>query len=153
MIKSFRGKLVDGASQTIRLATIRGKTGYVIRKFQVIGNLTGTKTYESTVKIFQYPQETVDGVIDFTNAELLAVNYYLNNPATDNLSEQQIVFDNVKFNQDVFITHNDDHNSPTTADTWANYYIELEQVQLSDDEAAVATLKDMRGTQGPGVTP
>ena len=147
MIKTFRGKLIDGASDTIRLATIRGETGYIIKKFQVIGNLVGTKTYESTVKIFQYPQETIDGIIDFTNAELLAVNFYLNNPATDNLSEQQIIFDATTFNQDIYITHNDDHNTPSTADTWANYYIELEQVKLDLGESAVATLKDMRGTE------
>ena len=44
------------------------------------------------------------------------------------------------FNQDIYITC-------YSTDNKINYYIELEQVPLSKDEATVATLKDMRGRE------
>ena len=43
------------------------------------------------------------------------------------------------FNQDIFVTIDDSQNV-----AGANFYLELEQVKLSKDEATVATLKDMR---------
>jgi len=53
---------------------------------------------------------------------------------------QQVIFDHVKFNQDIYITHTN-----TDGDAEMNYYLELEKVKLTLDEATVATLKDMRG--------
>ena len=50
-----------------------------------------------------------------------------------------VVFDNVKFNQDIYITHQDEAVGQSF-----NYYLELEQVKLDLNEATVATLKDMR---------
>jgi len=51
-----------------------------------------------------------------------------------------IIFDNVTFNQDIFITAID-----IGAAAECNYYLELEQFTLDLSEATVATLKDMRG--------
>ena len=36
MIKSYKGSLPDGGQDRIRLATIKGKVGYRIVKFQII---------------------------------------------------------------------------------------------------------------------
>ena len=55
-----------------------------------------------------------------------------------------IVFDNMKFNQDIFVT-NVDGGAENRA---INYYIELEQVKLRLDENTVATLKDIRNITG-----
>ena len=49
--------------------------------------------------------------------------------------------DNVIFNQDIFVTIKAQAGTDP-----CNYYIELEQMKLAQDEAAVATLTDMRGT-------
>ena len=58
----------------------------------------------------------------------------------DSLNPLYVVFDNVVINQDIFVTHTD-----TNANIPINYYLELEQIALSDNEATVATVKDMRG--------
>ena len=149
MIKTFRNKMIDEEIQTIRLSTNDGKTGYVIKDFKAIGNDPGTKTYEVVLKVFTVNpgSGTPTGTIDFGDPTLVAVLYYLNNPATDNLSELQVVNDKVKFNQDLYITCQDAHNSPTTADVWTNYQLELEQIKLDINEATVATLKDIRGRE------
>ena len=55
---------------------------------------------------------------------------------------QAVLFDNKKFNQDIFVTHKNLHGDASPC----NYYVELEQFKLSVDEASVATLRDMRGS-------
>ena len=54
-----------------------------------------------------------------------------------------VIFDNEKFNQDIFVTNVDvvGNSAPI------NYYIELEQIKLSLDENTVATLKDIRNIE------
>jgi len=50
------------------------------------------------------------------------------------------IFDNEIFNQDIYITH--DENSPNN--TTCNYYIELEVIPLDDKGAEYTTVKDLR---------
>ena len=140
MIKSFRGLLGDGGQVTIRLGTNKGEVGYRIVKFQAIANSPGAQSQESVLKIFTYEQATVDGTVDFSNSELLGVVYYRDNNNDIYPSSNEIIFDHVKFNQDIYLTHSD-----VAVCQSCNYYLELEQVKLSKDEAAVATIKDMRG--------
>ena len=54
-IKSFRGKLADGAIQTIALATNNGSTGYRIVKFDLFP-VTPNVNQESLVSIFKVSQ-------------------------------------------------------------------------------------------------
>jgi len=56
-----------------------------------------------------------------------------------------VIFDNEIFNQDIYVTHENDHadNAP------CNYYIELEQIKLDLSESTVATLKDVRNLEYP----
>ncbi len=144
MMKSFRGRIADGGQERIRLSTNDGLTGYKINKFQVMSHqpFFGDIS-EHCLKIYAFEQDTVDGVVDFTSPILLGVAISTNHtsgwlgPPTP-----VIIFDNKKFNQDIFVTCND---AQGTED--CNYYIELEQVKLSLDESTVATLKDMRGRE------
>ena len=53
-----------------------------------------------------------------------------------------IIFDNMTFNQDIYITHKDDDGGQPI-----NYYIELEQVKLDLNENTVATLKDIKNIE------
>ena len=142
MIKTFRGKLADGGQERIRLTTIRGEIGYHIIKFQLLPIDPSSNNQESVVKIWTREQDTVDGDIDFSNSDLLAAAYMENDSsgATPTYSEAAVIFDRVAINQDIFVTH---HEQGSDA---CNYYIELEPRKLSLDEAAVATLKDMRGS-------
>ena len=138
MIKTFRGLLVDGGQVTIRLSTNKGEIGYRIVKFQLMGNQPGAANGEHTMKLYTRKPDAVDAIVDFSDQTLLAASWF----ATDKdyqRSTEIIIFDNVKFNQDIFLTH-----SETVGSASCNYYVELEQVKLNENEATVATLKDMR---------
>jgi len=141
MIKTFRGLLVDEGQDTIPLHTSDGSMGYRIVKFEIIGNEPGEKSQESVIKIYKTPQSSVDGVVDFSDTTLLAVAYWSIHPDPQYASGTPgpIIFDQEVFNQDIYVTYKD-----VNVGELCNYYIELEQMTLSDNENTVATLKDIR---------
>jgi len=137
MIKTFRGLLADGGEDRIRLSTTDGKVGYKIVKFQLMTENPGTTDYEHIGKIYKTSQTAIVGSIDLTEASLLAAAYteghgYLASP-------QIIIFDNVVFNQDIYVSQFD-----TKGAFNCNYYIELEVVPLTELGAEYTTLKDLR---------
>ena len=140
MIKTYRGRLADGGQQTIRLSTNKGLIGYRIKKLNLIDAAPGTTSPELIVKVYKYKQGTVDGAVNFSDETLIAVGYYASY-ATGGANTALIIFDNVTFNQDIYVTAFDVAGSAEI-----NYYLELEQIELDLSEATVATLKDMRGT-------
>ena len=140
MIKSFRGSLDDLEVDTIRLSTNDGKTGYRIVKFELMPTLPGGAVQDSVMQIYTMPQTTASSTVDFDNPLLLAAAIYSQHQ-TQYTFNTGVIFDNVKFNQDIYITHKDEAVGQS-----CNYYLELEQVKLSESEATVATLKDMRGS-------
>jgi len=140
MIKTYRGLLADGGQDKINLKTNRGEIGYRIVKFQIMPPAIGTTAAEYCVKIFKLSQGTIDAVVDFTDGDLLAVatmksQTTLGNPETP----MQIIFDQEIFNQDIYITGFDADSSNSI-----NYYLELEQVPLNDNESTMATLQSLR---------
>ena len=144
-IKSFRGQLADGGQERIRLSTNDGKTGYLVRKFQTMSVSPGVEQHESITQLFAEKVGTVPttlATVDFRNPLLLAANVYISGNASAEVYNQQVIFDSVKVNQDIYVTHTE--NDGTSA---INYYVELEQVPLDLNEATVATLKDMRGRE------
>ena len=141
MRKTFRGKISQDEIQQIRLSTNNGLTGYQIIKFQLMPN-TFNSDCNSVVKIFSKEPDSASNTVDFTDPTLIASAYYSQSDTPHNQPEDlNVIFDNNLINQDMYITYKDALAS-TPPDI--NYYIELEQVKLSKDEAAVATLKDMR---------
>ena len=144
-IKSFRGKMIDGAIDQISLHTNDGSTGYRIKKVQCVPENPGTTNTEHVFKIYKIPQTTVTGSIDFSDQTLLA-SVYLSSRDDRYGGDNIIVFDNEIFNQDIYLTHDDTNNAGAV-----NYYIELETVKLSLDENTVATLKDIRNIKGQWV--
>jgi len=144
MIKTFRGILLDGGQDTIRLATKQGKIGYRIVKFQIITNQPTTASAESVVKIYKVKQTAIDYKIDFSDGNLLAVALWSTNVSAEaNPEDSTVIFDLEIFNQDIYVTHD-----TTTGSEACNYYIELEVMKLSDNEATVSTLMDIRGSAG-----
>tara|TARA_R100000655_G_scaffold76506_2_gene115551 strand:+ start:252 stop:686 length:435 start_codon:yes stop_codon:yes gene_type:complete len=137
-IRSFRGKMVDGAIDTISLHTNDGSMGYRIKKVQCVPESPGTTNTEHVFKIFKIPQTAVTGSIDFSDNTLLA-SVYLSSRDDRYGGDNIIVFDNEIFNQDIYLTHDDTNNAGAV-----NYYIELEMVKLDLGENTVATLKDIR---------
>jgi len=149
MIKTFRGLIVDGGQDTIVLHTNDGSTGYRIVKFQLMTWVAGhtSSEAESTVKIYKVEQSVVDSVCDFSDNTLLgaAILGYDADISIYPPSLGPIVFDQEIFNQDIYITHKNQHPDLTPV----NYYIELEQMKLDLSESTVATLKDIRNVTTP----
>ncbi len=143
-IKSFRGKIADLTVDIVSLSTNNGSTGYRIKKLNIISAAPGNTDYEHVVKIYSIPQTTasVDGNIDFSDNTLLGVAYMKEIQSGSNPPTQVIVFDNMTFNQDIYVTHKD----MATGEA-CNYYMELEQVKLDLNENTVATLKDIRNIE------
>tara|TARA_Y100001963_G_C6488146_1_gene312145 strand:+ start:112 stop:546 length:435 start_codon:yes stop_codon:yes gene_type:complete len=141
-VKSFRGLIEPDVVDQVSLHTNNGAIGYQIKKFQIIGHNPQIEGYESVLKIYSTPQTTVDGVINFSDNTLLGAIFLTGDHAPSQMFEQVIVIDNIKFNQDIYITHSN------TQGHAVNYYIELEQVKLDLNENTVATLKDIRNIKG-----
>ena len=142
MIKTFRGLLDDGEQDTIRLSTNNGLIGYRIVKFLIMGNNPGTTDYLHIVKIYKRAQTSVTNTVDFSDQALVGAAYLQEHNSPAYVSSLEVILQSDIVNQDLYITHID-----TEGALAANYYIELEQVKLDVSEAAVATLKDMRGTE------
>jgi hypothetical protein len=142
MIKTFRGELADGSQDTIRLSTNQGLVGYKILKLEAMGVRPAATDQESLLKVYTRKQTAVTDTVTFDDGSLIATCFYDNSNSTGVNATQTIVIDNVIVNQDLFITHSEGAGASA-----CNYYIELEQVRLDLNEATVATLKDMRGTE------
>jgi hypothetical protein len=139
-ILSYKGLLADGAQETILLSTKKGEVGYRITKFQAIPWEPGVKSQESVIKIYSTEQTTVDRVVDFSDTALLGCIYVKQSDVAANTDVGvSIFFDNITFNQDIYITHTD-----ASSGEGCNYYLELEVIKLDESQAMVATLKDIR---------
>jgi len=140
-IVSFRGQLDMGVEEMIPLSTIRGLIGYKIKKFHIMSSTPGVGSVEYIAQIYKTQDVTnINTTPDFSNNRLLAVVYYQDEAAPHYPSSQDIIFDNEKFNQDIFINITDAGGGTVPC----NYYIELEQMALDLNEQTVATLKDIR---------
>ena len=139
-IKSFKGKIADNGTETIPLSTNDGSTGYRINKFELFPDNPGTNRQESLVKIYSVSQTgTPTSTVDFSDQTLLAAAYYALNDAAYYGQDKVTTFDNMVFNQDIYVTHVD-----VVGTRAVNYYIELEQIKLDLNQNTVATLKDIR---------
>ena len=141
-IKTFRGQIADNEIVKINLKTKQGKVGYRITKFQVMAVDPMSNSQESVVKIFSEEFNiTATEKINFSDMNLLAAAYLENDssgatPMFINVS----IFDHVIFNQDIIITHVEQGSDA------CNYYIELEQVKLNENETTMATLQSIRSS-------
>ena len=140
---SYKGQLAIGTQDRIKLTTMDGKTGYKISKFQIIPAAMGTADFEAVGQIFKTDQTgSITAVMNFTNSDLLAVAYQKSESSSSAgaFGGEVIIFDNEKFNQDIFITMQDAESGTNPV----NYYLELETMKLSDIESTMLTLKSLR---------
>ena len=134
---TFRGSLNDDEVRKIKLSTLSGKTGYRIKTFQVISEDPVSVDEEAVVKIYIDKQSSATKTIDFDDQTLIAVAFFENAQNTAYFGGTTIVFDNVSFNQDIYIT-NQSLGNPM------NFYIELEKIKLTDLEATFHTLQSIK---------
>lgn len=145
VVKTFRGKLAGTDSEDIiNLHTNTGSIGYRIKKFQVMPEDPFTGNTEYVCKIYSVSQTTFSTQVDFSDNTLLAVAAVNDTGGWGgNLPDDNVVFDNMTFNQDIYVSMKHVAGSDPL-----NYYIELEQVKLDLNENTVATLKDIRNIKG-----
>jgi hypothetical protein len=145
-IKSFRGSLEDATETTISLHTIKGKTGYKIVKFQIYPVKPGVGVQESVVNVwkeYRFTPGSGPTTVDFDDQRLLATAFLQANAAADSGGPNaiQVVFDNEIINQDITVQHED-----LSTGEACNFYLELELIKLSDVEAEITTIKDLRNS-------
>ena len=139
MIKTFRGILTDDTQNRIRLSTKKGKIGYRIVHFMIMpATPMAGVDQQAVVKIYKVTQLTNTDAVDFSDGNLLAAATQRDN--THQIYEQTVMFEREIFNQDIYITYVDNAGS----DGVINYYLELETESLTDNAAAVSTLRDIR---------
>jgi len=143
MIKSYRGLLEDDTQNQIRLSTPDGKLGYKIKKFEVISNNPTGSDVETVVSVWKVEQTAASSTIDFSESTLLASAFFSNAKAVPNTVTSVIVFDSEIVNQDIFITAKAGGGGSDSM----NYYLELEQIKLSEEEALVSIVKNLRTEQ------
>ena len=137
---SFKGSIIPAADeQRIKLATLDGKTGYRITKFQIISSTPGVGNEENICQIHTR-REGPSATVDFTNDSLMAVCFTSNVNAVTSGYHETIIFDNKVVNQDIFISGTDAAGGTVPF----NYYIETETVALSDLQSTQLTLKNLR---------
>jgi len=140
--------MTTNAVDTISLHTTDGSIGYRIVKLEVFPQKPGTSTGENLFQIFSIESSATTAAsaavatsVDFSDNTLLATAFV---GASTNQTQLApigaVVFDNMTFNQDIFVAHTDESGSSSPC----NYYIELEQMPLDLNENTVATLKDIR---------
>ena len=140
-IISFRGQVPIGVEEKLNLKTLDGKTAYKIVKFQIMPFRPGVTSVELVSKIYSKSQTGNEtSTVDFTEANLLAANYYQDNNADAYPSASDVIFDNSVTNQNIFVYVM--CALPSTQPV--NYYIELEAMSITDIEATMLTLKNIR---------
>ena len=145
-ILTYKGLLADGGQDRILLTTKKGEVGYRIIKLELMPYDFGTATaeQESVVQVFKTEQSSVTQIIDFSDNRTLGAGI-INNAANAYAYPTVLttVFDNEIFNQDIYITHKNNHSDGAPV----NYYLELVAMKLREIEAMVTTLKDIRNSQ------
>jgi len=136
-IKSFRGRIDNAGIDTIVLHTNTGSTGYAIKKFEALSYYPQGTSPESVIKIYSVPQAAATDTIDFNDQTLLAALFYEGNSNNYYTTQTVTIFDNAKFNQDIYVTC-------TSTDGKMNYYIELEAFPISDLQATQLTLANIK---------
>ena len=77
-IKSFRGQIANGNTETIPLHTNNGSTGYKIVKFEAMPRVPESATEEATMQIFTIAASAAaaNNVVDFSDQTLIGVLFY-----------------------------------------------------------------------------
>ena len=140
-IISYRGKIDIGTQNELNLRTNKGKVGYKINKFQIIGTAPGVGNSEYIAQIYKTDQTGSIGIaVDFTDSDLIAVSYVKEGNLPTEGYGNTIIMDNEKFNQNIFVNITDASGGTTPC----NYYIELETMDLSDIQSTELTLRNIR---------
>jgi len=142
-IKTYKGSIANDTQIRINLRTNAGKVGYRIIKFDIMNEKPSSQDYEQVYKIYKSKQSSQTNEINLSDMDLLAVAFDNGQGGTPGRFYESIIFDNEVVNQNIFITMIAAAGGGTTN---GNYYLELEQIKLNDNESTMATLQSIRST-------
>jgi hypothetical protein len=144
---SFRGLLVDGGQERIRIQGATGEIAWRIVKFQTISQDPVSTAAKSVIKIYREEQTLpTTSTIDFREDELLGVAVWTTGAdAIVNPEDLNVIFDNALFVRNIWVTH----QNKTGSDS-CNYYIELEEVKVSAAGMAQLSVAAARRVYVPG---
>ena len=127
-VHSFRGLLTDGGQDEINLERQNLNLAYRIVKFEIMTHNPGTLDFENVVKIYRESQASIDGVVDFSNTDLLGAGAASGDATSNNFpTHTTIIFDHTLFSRNIYVTNKEVSGNATSC----NYYIELEEVPVS----------------------
>lgn len=144
-IVSFRGLIADDGIDVVSLHSINGSVGYRIKELQIMPNTPGVGDVDHVLQVFSTVQTTASATVDFSAQELLGAAMFRQDANFVDITGRMgstILFDNVIFNQDIYVTLKNARGNVMDC----NYLIQLEQMALDLNENTVATLKDIRNT-------
>jgi len=124
-VHSFRGLLDDGGQDEIHLERQNVNLAYRIIKFEIMPNTPGGAVSEYVIKVYREEQTSVTQTVDFSDPDLLAAGFFLNQSSTTNPYYDTVIFDNVLFSRNIFVTADDN-----VGQLKGNYYLELEEVPV-----------------------
>jgi len=131
-VHSFRGLLADGGQDEINLERSNVNLAYRVVKFELITGTPGSASAQHVMQVWREEQTTATSgaTIDFSDPDLLAAGLYISgdySPAAGwgFTSDQNVIFDNVLFSRNIYVTHTENAGSVA-----CNYYIELEEVPV-----------------------
>ena len=133
-IKTFRGRIPDSNQDKIFLAGGESDIGYKIVKIMLMPKQPGVQSSENVVKVFSKKQAIADisGEIDLRDDTILAAAVYESEPSSYS-DYKYVILDDKVINQDIYITNDDVRGGGEPI----NYYLELEEVKMSNGEQAV----------------
>ena len=138
---SYRGTLPIGEEEKINLRTIKGKVGYRITQFKIMSTQPGGHDYEYIGKIHNKLQgAAITTNVEFTDNTMLAVAYIKDDATNEFPFSEAIIFDNSVTNQNMFVNITD----KTGGTVPCNYYLELEEMSLSDVQTTQLTLQSLK---------
>jgi len=122
-VHSFRASLGSESQEEINLERQNVNLAYRIIKLQVMTADPMDASDETVIKVYRESQTSIDNAIDFNDPDLLAVGFLSHNQTSGAGSYTQIVFDNVLFSRNIFVTCLANPGP-------GNYYLELEEVPV-----------------------
>jgi len=124
-VHSFRGFLGDGGQNTIELNKQNNNVAYRIVKFEIM-SAQPFENQESIATIWREKQTTIPiEPVNFTDTDILGVAMWKSASASAVLFSSTIIFDNVLFSRNIYVTHTEH-----TGSEYLNYYIEIEEVPV-----------------------
>ena len=125
----FRGLLAHGEQVKIRIQGPVGDRAWRIVKFSGIPKSPMTLDQEPVCKVYREEQSSVDGTVNLSDNELLAVvaQKWQADVAVSSTDGAVVIIDNALFSRDIWVSHQD----MAGGDRDFNYYIELEEVKVN----------------------